>query len=113
MVKTSLIALALGLIASAAMAQTPGGATGATPTRDVGTGSNQTGSGATESSSMLEQRIKQESAAGASSSHYNTFTPDNGYQAQAQTSDRMYRGHYVAITDEYGFRYDAKGQRIQ
>jgi len=114
------IAISLGLATSAAVAQTPtyapGGATGAAPTRDVGTNtpnSSQTGNGSTESTSMLEQRVKQQSARGASGSSYNTFTPDNAYQAQDRTSGTMYHGKQVRITDEYGFKYDEYGERIR
>jgi hypothetical protein len=76
-----IIASALLLCASAAMAQTnnsstnaPMGANGAAPTRDVGTNPNVANQqpNATTSSSMLEQKNKKDSAAGAPSSSYNT-----------------------------------------
>jgi len=87
MIRTATIVAGLvALSASATMAQTydthggatnqPDGATGASRTRDVGgqpnVGANRGDGGTTSSSSMLEQRNKQESARGDSSSHYNT-----------------------------------------
>jgi len=94
-----------------------GGANGAAPTRDVGASSanvGETGGMGSTSSSILEQRLKQQSAAGVSSPVYNA-QPDEGYQAQAWGSDRpaaMYHGRAVYITDEYGFKYDNRGNRI-
>jgi len=80
MIKTLITAAATCLVLSApAFAQNgpannqPYGANGAAHTKDVGTNANvkDTGNGRTTSSSMLEQRNKQDSAAGASSSDYN------------------------------------------
>jgi hypothetical protein len=94
-----------------------GGANGAALTRDVGVTSanvNETGDSRTTSSSILEQRLKEQSAAGATSPIYNA-QPDDRYQAQAWGSDQpatVYHGRRVYITDEYGFKYDGRGNRI-
>lgn len=130
MMKTSLIAAGLlALSGTVAFAQpswmpggpgtAPGGADGATRTRDVGTSptANAVGTGQTQSSTMLEQQIKQQSQAGA------TQAPVGGYNGsvglggpdryQAQAMDEPMRGpHRVAMTDEYGFKYDARGDRL-
>jgi hypothetical protein len=95
----------------------PGGANGAAHTRDVGVTSanvNETGDSRTTSSSMLEQRLKKQSAAGVSNPAYN-IQPDDQYRAQAWGSDRpaqTYRGRSAYIIDEYGFKYDSRGNRI-
>jgi hypothetical protein len=131
MLKTSTIAACvLALSAPVALAQNnwmtnwappgptdqPGGANGAAPTRDVGSTSanvNQTGDSRSTSSSILEQRLKQQSASGSWAPAYNTSAPP-GYTAQAMTMDEPMRGgrHRIALTDEYGFHYDSRGDRL-
>jgi hypothetical protein len=94
----------------------PGGANGPARARAIG-GSpnvNATFNGTTTSSTMSRQQQKWESAHGASStpSGY-AYGPASQYQSQAQVVDEPGRGpHRVYITDEYGFRYDRKGNRL-
>lgn len=68
--------LLIGLLAVGACAQSngSGGATGAAPDRSIGERANvgETANGSTQSQSMLEQRIKQDSARGASNGGGNT-----------------------------------------
>ncbi|HTR85583.1 MAG TPA: hypothetical protein VMI56_13975 [Reyranella sp.] len=130
MLKTSTIAACvLALSAPVALAQSswmtnwipngpsdaPGGANGAAPTRDVGqTSANvgATGDSRSTSSSILEQRLKQQSAAGATSPAYNTNVPA-GYSSQAMTMDEpRSNSRRVYLTDEYGFHYNSRGDRI-
>ena len=68
----TMMALALGVAGCAGAGN--GGATGAAPARYMGERANVNGTwnGATSSSSMLMQRIKQDSANGASSGGANT-----------------------------------------
>lgn len=122
---STIAACVLALSAPVALAQSnwmppgpsdaPGGANGAAPTRDVGSSGTayQTGDSRSTSSSILEQRLKQESAAGSWAPAYNTGAPA-GYTSQAMTMDDPMRGgrHRVAFTDEYGFRYDSRGDRL-
>ena len=89
MKKIALIAAGvLAVSSSAALAQTnwmppgpnsaPGGATGAAQTRDVGTNTPNvahTGNGQTNSNSMLDQSVKEQSAAGAPRSVYSPNAP--------------------------------------
>ena len=120
MLKTStLVACVLALSGSAAMAQSwpsnwmppgpndaPGGANGAARTRDIGspTGNvDQNYTGRTSSTSILSQTNKQQSAAGAPRSDYSS-------QAQLQYGGQA-RGN-VYMTDEYGFKYDSRGNRL-
>jgi hypothetical protein len=125
MTKISLIAAcAVVLSGSAALAQGnwmppgpssgPGGASGAAPTRDVGTQPNvgNNPSAATTSSSMTQQENKQTSAG--------QWAPGQTYynqqQAAAPMNEEIGAGgrmrHRVAITDEYGFHYDSRGDRL-
>ena len=91
-----------------------GGANGAAPTRDVGTDTPNVGdtSGAgTTSSSILEQRLKQQSAAGVANPAYNA--PNDRVQAWGSNQPvATSRGRGVYITDEYGTKYDSRGFRI-
>jgi hypothetical protein len=119
----------LALSSSAALAQTnwmppgpnsgPGGATGAAPTRDVGNNTPNvahTANGQTNSDSMLDQSVKEQSAAGAPRSVYSPNAPTQFDEQQAMAGDEMApngrRRHRVAITDEYGFHYDSRGDRL-
>jgi hypothetical protein len=123
MLKTStIVACVLALWGSAAMAQNwpsqwmppgpndaPGGANGPARARDIGSPSanvNQTVGGRTTSTTILSQTNKQQSAAGASHSDYTS-------QAQLQNGIRPSgsRGN-VYMTDEYGFKYDSRGNRL-
>lgn len=125
MTKISLItACALVLSGSAALAQSnwtppgpnsgPGGASGAAPTRDVGTQPSvgNTPSAATTSSSMTEQQNKEMSAGQMAPSP----TYYDQQQAAAPMDEEIGSGgrmrHRVAITDEYGFHYDRRGDRL-
>jgi hypothetical protein len=111
----------------------PGGASGAAPTRDVGTQPSvgNTPSDATTSSTMTQQRIKEmnagQTAAGNRYYDRGTYGYDRGtygqrgaYNQQQATapmeSPSMGCGspgsHSVAITDEYGFKYDSCGDRL-
>jgi hypothetical protein len=125
MMKTSLmVAGLLALSASTAMAQSsgnwmtnwippgpsdaPGGANGAAPSRYMGEGAVTTNGQGTTSSSMLEEQIKRESAMGA------TSAPSTSYQALAQVADEPTGTvrHRVYLKDEYGFKYDSRGERL-
>ncbi len=140
MLKTStIVACVLALSAPAALAQSgnwisstmppgpndaAGGANGAANVRNVGTpapSANQTAGTGTTSSSILSQTVKQESAAGVQSSSYTRQAQMRyGMQNTAQApNDRLVsttepqRGpHRVAITDEYGHKYDSEGNRL-
>jgi hypothetical protein len=137
--KTSTIAIcALVLSGSLAMAQTyspspgwvppapgnpPGGAGGPAPVRDIGgstANANQTVGGQTESTSILSQTNKAQSAAGMSSSNYgNGPIAAQGPRSQAQqmqyggAQDSCATTGAVAITDEYGNRYNCRGDRLR
>jgi len=74
--------------------------------RDIGspTGNvDQNYTGRTSSTTILSQTNKQQSAAGASRSDYTS-------QAQLQYGGQA-RGN-VYMTDEYGFKYDSRGNRL-
>ena len=81
----------------------PGGANGAARTRSIGQGDpnvNDTGDSRTTSSTFIRQQMKRESA--------------GYYGSQAMASD-SYAGRgprRICITDEYGFKYDARGDRL-
>ena len=138
MTKISLITdCAIVLSGSAALAQSnwvppgpnsgPGGASGAAPTRDVGTQPSvgNTPSDATTSSTMMQQRNKEmnagQTAAGNRYYDRGTYHGQRGTYNQQQAaapleSPSMGCGgqgpHSVAITDEYGFKYDSCGDRL-
>ena len=120
MLKTStLVACVLALSGSAAMAQSwpsnwmppgpndaPGGANGPARVRDIGspTGNvDQNYTGRTSSTSILSQTNKQQSAAGA---------PRSDYTSQAQLQYGAQPRGNVYMTDEYGFKYDSRGNRL-
>ena len=141
--KTIAIASTLLLLAAPlAFAQLPGGPTTAPggadgPARPASVGNTSstaadTGSGRTQSSTMLMERIKADSAAGAVNSPAPSYDESVGLgrgaygrtigagpavgssqalTAQAQL-DEGTGPHRVAITDEYGFKYDARGDRL-
>jgi hypothetical protein len=130
MTKIPLItACALVLSGSAALAQSswvppgpssgPGGASGAAPTRDVGSQPNvgSTPSAATTSSSMTQQENK-EMGAGQTAPGGRYSGPQGTYNQQAAAPMESQMGcsgpgpHSVAITDEYGFKYDGCGNRL-
>jgi len=98
----------------------PGGANGPARGRAIGgdPNVNATYNGTTTSSSMSRQQTKWESAHGLASSpdaRYGYASPYQAtpYQAQALTADEPTRGpHRVYVTDEYGSRYDRKGNRL-
>jgi hypothetical protein len=134
---TTIAACVLVLSGSLALAQTnvlppggaynaPGGANGAAPLRDVGTPSanaNDTASGGTSSTSMLSQSNKNQSAAGMPSSSYSYGMPGGqsagsqyGYGPQqaygGMSGDQNANPNAVCITDEYGYKYNCRGDRI-
>jgi hypothetical protein len=136
MLKTTMIAacvLALG--SSLAFAQTnimppggannaPSGANGSASMRDVGTPSanaTDTANGGTSSTSILSQSNKNQSAAGMPSSNYGSGMP-SGQSAGAQygtqqayggmSGDQNANPNGVCITDEYGYKYNCRGDRI-
>ena len=138
--KTSTIAIcALVLSGSLAMAQTynqspgwvppapgnpPGGAGGPAPVGDIGSptaNANQTVNGQTGSTSMLSYSNKAQSAAGASGSNYgNGPVATNGRYSYGSQAQMQYGGQdscgntgAVAITDEYGRRYNCRGDRLR
>jgi hypothetical protein len=129
--KTSTIAIcALALSGSFAMAQTYNqsrgmdGANGPAPVRDIGgatANANQTVDGRTSSTSMLSQSNKAQSAAGMSSSNYGNGPiaaqgPYSGSQApqmQSGPQDSCGNAGAVAITDEFGNRYNCRGDRLR
>jgi|SRR5580704_525302 hypothetical protein len=129
--KTSTIAIcALALSGSLAMAQTYGGPA---PVRDIGAttaNANQTVDGRTSSTSMLSYSNKAQSAEGMSGSNYGDGPVAtngryyNGSQAQTQYGGSQAQMQYgaqdscgntraVAITDEYGRRYNCRGDRLR
>jgi hypothetical protein len=135
--KISTLAIcALALSGSLAMAQTynqsPGGAGGPAPVQDIGAttaNANQTVNGQTSSTSMLSYSNKAQSAEGMSGSNYGNgpvatnsrYYPDSqaqmqygGSQVQMQygTQDSCGNTRAVAITDEYGRRYNCRGDRL-
>jgi len=133
MTKTLLTTVcALVLSSSAALAQSnwappgpnsgPGGASGAAPTRDVGTQPNvgNTPSDATTSSSMTQQQMKEMNAGqrAPDGRYYGQPGTYNQYNQQAAAPMESQMGcgapgpHQVAITDEYGFKYDSCGDRL-
>ena len=149
MLKTTMIAACvLGLSGSVALAQNnaqynssggilpPGGATaapydanGSAPMRDVGSptaNATDTANGGTQSTTMLHQKIKNESAAGYNRSYgqaplgstagYARTTNEYRYGPQqaygAMDSSQNPNPNAVCITDEYGYKYNCRGDRI-
>ena len=97
----------------------PGGASGAAPTRDAGAQPNagNTPSAATNSSSMPQQQNKEMNSGqttpdGRSYGQLGTYNQ----QATAPMEPQMGCGgpgpRQIAITDEYGFKYDSCGDRL-
>lgn len=117
----------------------PNGADGAQPTPTVGSSggtARNSGTGQTQSSSMLSQQMKMQSQAGGQTTGYNQSSNgpmgnqtngqmDSQPARYGQTANanmnggasmgggKMYHGRNVAITDEYGNKYDEQGQRIR
>jgi hypothetical protein len=112
----------------------PGGAGGPAPVRDIGgatANANQTADGRTSSTSMLSYSNKAQSAEGLSSSNYGNGPGGQSggsqgayYGSQAQMQDGGSQGQIqygaqascgnngaVAITVEYGHRYNCRGDR--
>jgi len=124
MLRTStIVACVLALSGSAALAQPSwvpqgpnnpsAGAGGGAAVRDIGSPSanvNDTVGGQTRSTTILSQSNKQQSAAGMSSSNY-----DRGayisQQAQMPYGQLRNTGN-VYMTDEYGYQYNSRGDRI-
>lgn len=123
MLKTTAIAIAaLTLFAPAAMAQTswmppgsndaPGGANGAVPHVGANTPNvSDTVNGGTNSTDMTEQRIKQQSA--GAPAYYTNQQARTDRQAQMSMDEPTgHVRHRVALTDEFGFKYDSRGDRL-
>jgi hypothetical protein len=111
----------------------PGGAGGPAPVRDIGAttaNANQTADGRTSSTSMLSYSNKAQSAEGTSSSNYgNGPVATNGRYSYGSQAQMQYGGSQaqmqygtqascgntraVAITDEYGRRYNCRGDRLR
>ena len=103
----------------------PYGANGAAPMRDIGTpsaNSTTTATGGTSSTSMLSQGKKNQSAAGMPSSNYGGMQGGQsagtqyGYGPQqaygGMNGDQNASPNGVCITDEYGHKYNCRGDRI-
>ncbi len=124
MLKTSTIAACvLALSGGVALAQmmppgpnaAPGGAGGSASANTIGSPSanaQDTLGGGTRSTTVLSQTNKNQSAAGMSRSDYSAgaqmqYGTQPTYQAQGSDNPRA-----VAITDEYGNKYNSRGDRI-
>ena len=136
MQKLSILAAILALTGGAALAQSgpggmmpagpnaaPGGANGAAPVSAIGSptaNARDTLNGGTRSTSVLSQSNKNQSASGMSRSDYdaNTRQRSGTYRDQAMGMHRDVSSgtnddpRAVAITDEYGNRYNSRGERI-
>jgi hypothetical protein len=125
---TAIAACVLALSGSLALAQSnnaPYGANGAAPLRDVGSPSanaSDTVNGSTSSTSILSQSNKNQSAAGMPSSSYSSGMPGGQsagtqyrygpQQAYGGMSGDQTNPNAVCITDEYGYKYNCRGDRI-
>jgi hypothetical protein len=126
MLKTTTIAAcvlalsgSLALAQSAAQYMPPGGSynapygtNGSAPLRDVGAPSanaTDTAGGGTSSTSILSQSNKNQSAAGMPSSNYGSGAQQayGGGMSGDQANPNS-----VCITDEYGYKYNCRGNRI-
>jgi hypothetical protein len=123
MLKTSTIAACvLALSGGVTLAQmppgpnaAPGGAGGSAPANTIGSPSanaQDTLGGGTRSTTILSQTNKNQSAAGMPRSDYSAgaqmqYGTQPQYQAQGSDNPRA-----VAITDEYGNKYNSRGDRI-
>jgi hypothetical protein len=106
-----------------------GGATGAASTNAVGNTTPsvaQTGSGVTSSSSMTKQEIKQESAAGSmvygvpmgpsavpSDSNYAAAPNMAAAPSMAAANDASCDANSASMKDEYGRKYNCRGDRVR
>ncbi len=105
----------------------PGGANGAAPMISVGDPSanaRDTVSGGSRSTSLLSQSNKNQSAAGLPSTNYNSGRQvryegaPSAQQSQAQIQGRMIvsdptdNPRATVVTDEFGNRYNSRGERI-
>lgn len=139
---STVAAIALALSSGAAFAQAgpggmmpagpnaaPGGANGAAPATTIGSPSanaQDTLNGGTRSTTVLSQSNKNQSAAGMSGSNYDanaqrqygTQPMPEQYRNQAEGAQRTFstgntdNPRSVAITDEYGNKYNSRGERI-
>jgi hypothetical protein len=131
MLRISTIAAgALALSSSVALAQimppgpsaAPGGAGGSAPASSIGSPSanvQDNMGGGTRSTTVLSQTNKNQSAAGMSRSDYSSGAqiqygtqPQGQFQAQGMTGGPSDNPRTVAITDEYGNQYNARGDKI-
>jgi len=105
----------------------PGGANGAAPMISVGDPSanaRDTVNGGSRSTSLLSQSNKNQSAAGLPSTNYNSGRQvryeeaPSAYQSQAQYQGSMIVSDFadnpraVVVIDEFGNRYNSRGERI-
>jgi hypothetical protein len=134
MLKTSTIAACVFALSSGvALAQmvpagpnaAPGGASGSTPPNTIGSptaNAQDTLNGGTRSTTVLSHSNKNQSAAGMPRSDYSSgaqmqYGTQPQYQAQGRGMGSMTSGDIdnpraVAITDEYGNKYNSRGERI-
>lgn len=110
----------------------PYGANGAAPAHDIGSptaNATDTAAGGTQSTTGLSQNNKLQSAAGTPSSNYGQAMPaGQSAGAQAAYGSQQAQAPYGAqsgmqpgpmtnpnaayITDEYGYKYNSRGERI-
>lgn len=132
---TTIAACVLALSGGMALAQmmppgpnaAPSGAGGSAPANTIGSptaNAQDTLGGGTRSTTVLSQSNKNQSAAGMSRSDYSAGAqtqygtqPQYQYQAQGRGMGSMTSGdsdnpRAVAITDEYGNKYNSRGERI-
>jgi hypothetical protein len=115
--------LVLGSSLAFAQSNAPYGANGSAPLRDVGTPSanaTDTATGGTSSTTILSQSNKIQSAAGMPSSNYGQGMPGGQSAGTQYGTQQAYGGmngdqgnpNRVCITDEYGRKYNCRGDRI-
>ena len=127
---STIAACALALSSGVALAQTmppgpnaaPGGAGGSAPVSSIGSPSanvQDNMGGGTRSTTVLSQTVKNQSAAGMSSSDYSSGAqrqygtqPQAPGQFQAQGMGGSDNPRAVALTDEYGNQYNSRGDKI-
>jgi len=116
-----------GILPPGGATNAPYGTNGSGPLRDVGSptaNATDTAGGGSHSTTMLKQEIKNESAAGMSQSYGQvplgatgrvTTASGAGYspqQAYGGMSGDQTNPYTVCITDEYGRKYNCRGDRI-
>jgi hypothetical protein len=129
---STIAACALALSSSVALAQmmppgpsaAPGGAGGSAPASSIGSPSanvQDNMGGGTRSTTVLSQTNKNQSAAGMSGSDYSSGAQvqygtqpqaPGQFQAQGMMGGPTDNPRTVALTDEYGNQYNARGDKI-